>query len=237
MCTYELVHSGPFANIYYKNGILLKVYPLDLDSFQNTQNILSCTIATNLSTQIPQFVPHVFEMRINTEDVFILMEKLIGINLSVYLSEKWVANKNQSEVKWEYDRFCVLKIVTSLIRGLFAMHNAGYGHFDFHKNNIMIQHDYTIKIIDFDTSNNVNMRDPGDGISDWKETDYYHLKCHVAQLIFDNPFTNLCKYDILKMARNFTVENVIEFHKDPDMALSIYNIYISLGSSRYESEM
>ena len=252
--SYEFVKDGPFASIYCRDDKILKVYSFTKDKYQNERNILSCKIAILLSNKIPIYVPKIFEIQVNKDDVFIVMKRIEGITVNDFLKKKFVevqqviantekammeektVTPEKTEHEWVYNRYNVLKIITSLIRGLLAMHSTGYGHFDFHSNNILIQEDYSIKIIDFDTADDVEMFDPGDGVTPNKEMDYYQLKIHIAGLIFSKLLNDSSMCDISRIIKDYTVKDVIEYEEDPEMALCLYDIYLSLGTTTYELE-
>lgn len=107
----------------------------------------------NLSQLTPQYVPKIYFKYETDEHLALVMEKIEGITLNRYTTDR----KN-------YDAITVAKIVQSLLGALSAIHKAGYVHYDFHGGNILSTNDYSVKLIDFSQSDDVNAIDEGDGL-------------------------------------------------------------------------
>lgn len=218
----ELIKAGPYADVYLLDDMIIKKYSYSLDISQNVSASRSCFIAQDLFESIPQYVPHVFKVVERPSGVTITMAKVEGISLRDYIKQE----RNLPDT---------LETISSLKAALYAMHKASYGHYDFHYNNIIVKEDRTVVLIDFDTSDDVNMKDPADNETPLIELDFYFLKCHIARLIFTG-ITSDTPCDTLKEVKNFTVANILQYDKYPKTAQAVYDMFTQLGTTSYENE-
>lgn len=150
---YKIIKDNGSHQIYESDLTIMKIYSNPLRK--------GYKIASKLAQLIPEYVPKVY---LETSTVLV-MEKIQGMTLNDYFTSDQMSDK----------------IILSLINALFAMHDNGYLHRDFHDKNIIITKDHKVKIIDFDRS--VSIYDYRcKTISDLVYCDYVHLKEFINKL-------------------------------------------------------
>lgn len=203
-------HEGPYATLYLVDNKIVKGYQLVQDEVINKRSIYSCDIAVLLGKLIPEYVPKAHKFT-RPGKVGIIYEKVEGITLSEYITEK----------KTNYTQENVFKIVENLQKALFAMHKAGYGHFDFHGKNILVKEDYTIILIDFDKSDVIDAKEHNEPLL---KQEYLKLKYHIAHLIFpDLPLK--WEPSMVDEIKGYDVTKVIGYTTNKAIAIALYDIF------------
>ena len=210
----QLYYSSHEGELYVTNdkSIIIKVYYRDnIDPDLNT--ILQiCDISVKVSDLIPNYVPKIYLRYENDNYIALVMEKINGIMLNDYLTSKRNDNIN-----------IITKLVVSFYEAVFALHNSGYIHGDLHGNNIIITDDYKVKLIDFGQSDLVDSMSASDENIPNIYGDYLYLKYYIAYLIFPTLEVSSIA-ETMKIIKNFTCKDVIEYHKSPELANKLYDI-------------
>ncbi len=194
---------------------VVKVYNTDNLSY----NLEDCDyeriqdISTKLALIIPEYVPKVYLTHKLPNELAIIMEKLDGEPLCKYMNSNPGPDNN-------YNPSEILSIVTSLHNAFTAMNNACYIHGSVNSKHIMVDKNFSVKLIDFTHSDVITAVDPGDGITPKLIHDTLMLSDIIAQLIFIKK-PNGSVYDVLKSVNDFTVDDIIG---DKETATKLYNI-------------
>jgi tRNA A-37 threonylcarbamoyl transferase component Bud32 len=195
---------------------VIKVYNSDNLSF----NLEDCDyqriedISIKLSLIIPEYVPKIYVTHKLPNELAIIMEKLDGQPLYKYMN-----NKDN-----DYNPNEVLSIVTSLHNAFTAMNNACYIHGNVNAKHIMVDKNFSVKLIDFTHSDVLTAVDPGDGITPKIILDSLMLSDIIAQLIFiKKPSGSV--YEVIKSIENFTVDDIIGDKETATKLSNILNVY------------
>ena len=86
----KLFHSGPEGDVYTTDhvNVMIKVFDYTGDQYDDEQIRRISEISINLSKQIPEYVPEIYQKYETDEFLSLVMKKIHGVTLSKYLSER-----------------------------------------------------------------------------------------------------------------------------------------------------
>lgn len=207
---YTLVKNSPYGKVYESKNYYKKVYKIpdiveDNSYYINKYDNIAKSMIF-LTKKMPDYIPKVVNIIYTTEDTTIIMEKIEGITLNDLLLKKE-----------QYKLRDINRIVISLISAVIALHDLGYCHNDLNHYNIIIRTDFSAVLIDFDTISKYNITN----------TDIIIIKCYIAHLMFKIG-QNLFFEDILELIKGLKKEDITLYSEDPELASSMYNIFMML---------